>query len=418
MQPFYPIYSPAFPTFQKFLALLESFFHYKNNQNHLNSIQMKLLYLYLFIFIFLTACGSPRKALERGEYHEAVLGAIKKLKGSPDNEKAMSVLQEALPLAVGQHQDNIDNQKRSTLPFRWEKIADSYGKLQQIHEEVRASPVAMKAVGKPKSYIEDWEDAKKMAAAERYEAGNRELAKNTREYARAAYEHFETAQKLVPNYRDSRSKMEQAIEMATLKVVVERIPVYARNLQLGNEYFQNKMDEYLAKNERINRFVRFYSPEEMQRSGQYPEHQVRMVFDEFEIGQTYIKSETIEVESKDSVQVGEATLNGKKIAVYNKVKAKLSSYRKKVVSKGLLDMQIIELHSGRVLLQEKMPSEYVWGCEWANFNGDERALTNTQKENCKREEIMPPPAQELFLEFGKPIFDQATNRLRNFYRNY
>ncbi len=37
---------------------------------------------------------------------------------------------------------------------------------------------------------------------------------------------------------------------------------------------------------------------------------------------------------------------------------------------------------------------------------------------CKQKETQPPGAQDLFLEFTRPIYDQLTSGIRGFYNNY
>ncbi|MEZ4904596.1 MAG: hypothetical protein R2822_24035 [Spirosomataceae bacterium] len=82
------------------------------------------------------------------------------------------------------------------------------------------------------------------------------------------------------------------------------------------------------------------------------------------VGQTIINSNTETVTSKDSVQVGEATINGKKVPVKNLVTAKLNRTRKSVLSSGLLDMQIMDFRTKSVVSQEKFRGDYNWFCEW------------------------------------------------------
>jgi len=83
-----------------------------------------------------------------------------------------------------------------------------------------------------------------------------------------------------------------------------------------------------------------------------------------------------------------------------------------------VNFQIVELPSNRILSVEKMPGEFVWVSEWATFNGDERALTPRQLQISKQKEQLPPQPQELFIEFTRPIYDQLTTKLREFYKNY
>ena len=100
------------------------------------------------------------------------------------------------------------------------------------------------------------------------------------------------------------------------------------------------------------------------------------------------------------------------------MKAELTTFKKEVVSKGLLSMQVLDGRNDAVLSSDKLPGTFVWYTEWANFNGDDRALTDEQLALCKKIEVPAPPPQDLFIEFTVPIYDQLTSKLRNFYNRY
>ncbi len=106
------------------------------------------------------------------------------------------------------------------------------------------------------------------------------------------------------------------------------------------------------------------------------------------------------------------------VKIYGTVKATYLYSRKTTTSKGTINFQITEVPTNRILSVEKMPGEHVWISEWATFNGDERALSPRQLEISKQREQVPPPPQELFIEFTRPIFDQLITRIREFYKNY
>lgn len=52
------------------------------------------------------------------------------------------------------------------------------------------------------------------------------------------------------------------------------------------------------------------------------------------------------------------------------------------------------------------------------FNGDERELSPEQMRLTKLKEQVPPPPQDLFIEFTKPIYNQITTKIRDFYKAY
>jgi hypothetical protein len=104
--------------------------------------------------------------------------------------------------------------------------------------------------------------------------------------------------------------------------------------------------------------------------------------------------------------------------IYSPVKATIYYYKKTTVSKGTVTFKVLDAKTNAVLSVEKIPGEYVWISEWATYNGDERALTNDQIALSKQKEKLPPPAQDMFIEFTKPIFDRVTAKINSFYKNY
>jgi hypothetical protein len=380
---------------------------------------MKFLSYFLFFLAF--ACSTGKTALQQGNYEEAVLKAVNRLRSSPDNKNARETLAQAYPLALNWNRANIDRMKSSNEKFRWESIARSYDNLNRLYDEVMRCPACLQLLPQPVSYLNEGNEARNFAAAERYETADRLLQDNPRNRmaAKEAFMHFSTAENLVPNYKDTRKRMDEARFLATLKIIVEQVPVASRFYQLSDEFFRNKIYQYINTNPRMNEFVRFYTPQEAVVQGlSSPDQVVKLQFDDFVVGETSVNRNTETFMSKDSVKVGEVKVAGKKIDVFNKVSAKVTTYRKVVVSKGLLDMQILDAYTNTVIHQDKMVGEFSWFSEWGSFNGDERALTKQQKQLCNQREVMPPPPQELFIEFCKPLYDQATNKIRNFYRNY
>lgn len=104
--------------------------------------------------------------------------------------------------------------------------------------------------------------------------------------------------------------------------------------------------------------------------------------------------------------------------VFGKVKATVHQYKKTITSRGVLNFRIIDAKTRAVISEQRMPSETVWVSEWLTYNGDSRALTPEQVNLAKRKELPAPSNQDLFAEFSKPLFDQITNKMVEFYKNY
>jgi hypothetical protein len=376
------------------------------------------LLLLTFAVVFFTGCKTAKKAFKRGDYDESVLRAAEKLRESPNASTSADILKQAYPLAIEQNLGDVERYQNATEAFHWEPVVNAYERLNKLYDALRKCPACERLVT-VRSFMPEERDARQKAASERYEAGMVAMQnKESRTMARQAYEHFEKCDALVGNYQNVHALLDESYEYASHKVVVEQVLVTSRMYQLSNEYFQNKVNEFLQTNQRLNKFVRFYSPQEASSIRLKPDHIIKLEFDDFVVGQTLIQSNTDVVTSKDSVQVGETTVGGKKIPVYNKVTAKLTRTRKSVLSSGLLDMQIMDFRTKSVVSQEKFRGDFNWFCEWGNFNGDERALTADQKKMCNSREINPPPPQQLFVEFSKPIYDRLTSKIRDYYRNY
>src|SRR5690606_8628764 len=192
----------------------------------------------------------------------------------------------------------------------------SYNHLNQLYEEIRQCPGCLRAVPNPKNYYSEIGPLKEKAAEESYNAGITALMKGTRNDARQAYYNFSDAQSFVPGYKDVIAYVEKAKYEATLRVILEQIPVPAR-YNLSGGFFQDRVEEFLHTNYTDMSFIRFYTPTEAQSLELQEADQIlRIQFDDFSVGNIALheKEETV---SKDSVKVGEVKVEDKTLPVYN-----------------------------------------------------------------------------------------------------
>lgn len=378
---------------------------------------MKIGYLLVFTLIFLSACSSGKKAYERGDYYGAVMKAISRLRQNPDHNKSAATLEEAYPLAVEYFESQANNAIASNTAFKWKNAIESYNSINQLYEQIRQCPGCLRVVKNPKNYYSEIGPLKEKAAEESYNAGITALMKGSRNDAKQAYYNFSDAQLFVPGYKDVIDYLQKAKWEATLKVVVEQIPVPSR-YNLSGGFFQDKVEEFLHTNYSETSFVKFYTPIEAQSEKLDQADQVlRIQFDDFSVGNIILR-EKEETLTKDSVKVGEVKMEGKLVPVYNTVKAKLTVTKKEVLSNGLLSMIVVDARTNGILTHKKFTGEFLWSNSWARYNGDERALSNQQLALCRQGEIQPPGHQDLFLEFTKPIYNQLIPSLKGFYQNY
>ena len=363
------------------------------------------------------ACSSGKQAYERGDYFGAVMKSVNRLRQNPNHSKSREALQGAYPLAVEFYENQAKNEIASNSPYKWKNAIQSYGTINQLYEAIKQCPGCLQVVKSPVNYYAEIAPLKEKAADESYNAGITALMKGTREDAKSAYFNFVDVQNFVPGYKDVLEYLDKSKFEATLKVVVEQIPVPAR-YNLSGGFFQDKVEEFLHTNYPDRGFVKFYTPQEAKLSElQYVDQILKIQFDDFSVGNSVLR-EKEETVSRDSVVVGEAKVEGKTIPVYNTVKAKYTTYTKEIISGGLLSMIVVDGRTNGVLSHQKFDGKYVWVSQWARFNGDERALTDQQLALCKLKENSPPVAQDLFLEFTRPIYDRLIPALRSFYQKY
>jgi hypothetical protein len=380
-------------------------------------IQVRYIPYLISLFLIFSGCSSGKKAYEKGNYFEAVMQAVSRLRQNPDHSKSKEILKKSYPMALNWFETDAQNQIASNSPNKWRNALEAYDKMNQMYESIRQSPGALKVVKEPKNFYTEIGPIKEKAAEEIYNLGITSLMKGTREDAKRAYFNFVEVNRFVPGYKDVIEYLDKAKVEATVHVAVEQLAVPAR-YSLTGDFFQDKIEEYLNQNYPDRGFVKFYTAKNATINELPKVDQIlRLQFDDFSIGNTTIneKEETVK---KDSVKVGEAKIDGKTIPVYNTVTAKLITTRKVVISKGLLSMIIVDAKTKGVLTHQKLQGEHTWESIWSRFNGDERALNDQQLALCKRREQQPPVAQDLFFEVTKPIYNKLTPAIASFYRNY
>ncbi len=368
---------------------------------------------FIYLSILIVGCTTGKNALQKGDYDASVSKAVNRLQNSPQNKEAIEVLASAYELSLAQHLRSIREAKISSDILRWESIIYEYQQLNQLSNEINSSPAAIAVIGSPQKFVAELNESKFKAAEVRYALGVNLLNVGSKISARKAHENFEKVQYLYPNYRDTKQKMDEAYWAAVVKVVVQPVRVNSNYYQLSNQYFQQKVSEWMSAYQH-NKFVLFYDEEQAYKQKIVPDQLMRLQFDDFVVGQTYVK-ERVEKLKKDSVKVGESRADG---PIYATVKATFSIFDKKVASSGLLDMTVIDYASNKVIRQRKLAGSYIWEDQWASYKGDDRALSKQQLAIIKKKEVMPPAPSALFVELTKPIYSQLVGEISSFYNNY
>ena len=373
----------------------------------------------IIMTVVLVACTTAKSQYEKGNYYDSVMRSVEKLRKSPNNKTARETLANAYPQAVNTFMDKLENEDQANVDFKFTKAVYTYQKLNKMYESIQRSPGAKEVISNPKKYYKTLDKIKPNAAEEQYSAGLYQLSMGNRQNAKQAYNFFLKADTFIPGYKDVEGLIDEAYHRSILHVIANLEPVQSRTYELSADVFYRQVENTLKQIEN-NEFIKFYTPEQAVKVDlQNPDQILEVNFEDFIVGETHTK-ERIEKMERDSLVVGEITLDsGRKKEVIGSVNAEVALFRMEVISRGLVNLSITKNGlDDKDLIYQDFPGEFVWFHEWGQFNGDQRALTDEQIAICNNKRVNPAPPQQLFVEFTKPIHQQLHSRLIDFYRNY
>lgn len=380
----------------------------------------KYLLFLISSFLLLNACSTGEKSLQRGNYFDAIMKAANRLSSDPDNRKATQVVRDGYPLAVAYYQEEIDKILSGNDPFRWKRTLEIMQMVNQISDQIRRIPAARMLVPSPKSYTSELIDVQNRAAQEYYDAGIDALSRKTRETAKQAYFHFQNADDLVRGFKDTKQKILESKDLATVKVVVEQIPVNGK-YEYSAQFFYDNVFQMLNQQFQEKDFVHFFSSEQAERNKlKYPDMVLKMGFFDFFIDRPSHFEEEKEfdkqVEEKYLVKISKDSTVTRTRMVPKKGKIKILTDQ--VASGGLLELKAIEFQSQKILFTDKIPGQFTWENKYGIFVGDKEVLDNAQNNILNNKMLMPPAPQDMFVLFTKPIFNQLTAKLTNYFKQY
>lgn len=380
----------------------------------------KYLLFLIGSFLLLNACSTGQKSLQRGDYYDAIMKAVGRLSSDPDNRKASQVIEEGYTLAVAYYQEEIDKVLTGNDPFKWKQTLDIMQTVNRMSDEIRRVPAARKLVTSIKTYTSEMVDVQNKAAQEFYDAGLDALSRKTREDAKQAYFHFQNADGLVRGYKDTKQKVLVSKDLATLKVVVEQIPVNGK-YEYSAQFFYDNVFQMLNERFQEKDFVHFFSPEQAEKSKlKYPDMVLQMGFYDFFIDRPQhfeeAKDLSRQVEEQYQVKISKDSTATRTRTVTKKGKIKILTDQ--VASGGLLELKAIEYQSQKIVFTDKIPGQFTWHNKYGIFVGDNEVLDKELTAILNNKMIMPPASQDMFVLFTKPIFNQLTDKLTNYFKQY
>lgn len=372
---------------------------------------------FIAALIFFASCKTASKLYQKGNYDEAVELAAKKLQKDPNDAKLLGIIQTSYRFAVDDHQSRIRNNSESNNELRWEWMYNEYAALQRMYDAIHKVPSVYRIVNPVdySSYLTTYADK---AGDVRYDRGLAFMQRYDKQNYRNAYREFQVAERLKPGNRDIIQKMNEAYDYAVTNIVI--LPM---EQQYGYRYssynnFQSP-DERLLQNLKYNtgnEFLKFYSEWEARSNHVRADQVVDMRLATLNIGRYFDNRSSRQV-SKEVVIKEIVYRPDSIVKEYGKVYATITTTRRTMRSDAMLQINVRD-GEGRWLWSDNINADYNWNTEFASFTGDERALSDNDKQLINRRQEQLPHEEEIIRCLMEEINNNASYRIKNYFSRY
>lgn len=387
---------------------------------HKHPTMTKLYTVALLSLFFLSACKSASKAYEQGNYEDAIERAVKKLQKDPNDAPTIALLKQAYKDAVEQREESIRNLSNSNSDLRWEQMYQQYMHLQSLYQMVRQYPSAAKAV-QPTDYASYVHTYRDKAAETYYQRGLKWMEEDTKNSYKEAYHEFQKALRFKPEDVETKRQMQKAYDAAVVKVVVLPLDSYNGSYYYSNSSyqmrnFQNRIMRQL-NNYSGNDFIKFYTEWDARGNNLEPDEVLEMRLGRMIIGQPFDRSSNRRV-SKEVVVKETVYKKDSVVKEYARVNATITTTQRTLVSEASMLLTARE-PNGRILWSDEVSAEQRWQVEFATYTGDERALSEKDKELLNsRNDRRQPRAEDIADDLLRRLENNLSHRLRNYYNRY
>jgi len=190
-----------------------------------------------------------------------------------------------------------------------------------------------------------------------------------------------------------------------------------RNSSYTNSY--RNFDEQMLRNLQFNsgnEFLKFYSDWDAAARNIRADMVVDMRLATLNIGRYFDERSKKQV-SKEVV-IREIVYRPDSIVkVYGKVYADIVTTRRTMHSDAMLQVNVRDANGGW-LWTDNTGSNYSWSTEFATYSGDERALSESDKQLVNHRQEQSPPEEEIIRCMMDEINNNALYRIKNYFSRY
>lgn len=376
---------------------------------------MKRFLLFVTTLFILASCKTSKDYLSKADEDRTLFDVVKRLNKKSSDEDAANALPEVYKTVQQKHLRKITSLSSSKELNRWDKLLDEYSALQNMYDAIINSDAASRLVNAT-SYEAELYDVKQKAAAEYYNEATTLLQSTYRDEIKTAYNYFKKADKWVPGFKDSRNKMDEAYQKATIDVVINPVQDNSFFFNTGwgntgynysNEYFQQNLIRDLGGKYNTRYPARFYTEWEARRDNITPQWVVDLTLRNLDIPRPYANNYSRNVSKR--IETGKDT-SGR--PVYQTVTATLQISKMSFTARAQMDVNITDISTRKNIRYNTYNDDYQWQEERATYTGDSRALDNNDWALINNNRYNQQPRKEDVLnELYRKIYPQVKNSI-------
>ncbi len=392
---------------------------------------MKKLLLSLLILVMLVSCNSVKKtqkALNTGNYDQAITIALNKLRTNKERkgrQPYILMLEEAYAKVVDRDLNTISYLKKEGNPANLERTYNTYLSLRDRQEKIKPllplyhAEQGRNADFKIENYDQDIINTKDKLSNYLYDNAKRRMVSATKKTDyRQIYDDLVYLDKITPNYKDSRAIIEDA---------------HIKGTDFVNVTMKNKTDVIIPKRLEAD-LLNFgtYGLDDLwtvyhskpQSAIQY-DYAMEVTLREINISPERIKERQLEREKQvkdgweylldenDEIVIDE---EGNKVKVDKMVTVVCEYYEftQFKAANVVGNVQYKNLRTKQLLESFPIASEYVFEHIYANYNGDKRALDDDLVRFLGLQAVQFPSNEQMVYDSGENL----KNKLKNIITRY
>lgn len=367
----------------------------------------------LVAFFFLMSCSGTKNSYKSDQKDLSTL--IKRLTKRGSDDKVLADIKEIYYPAVQKAEQRISNFRYDAAPEKWDKLIPEMEAMQRMYDIINSNAYAVRMV-QPINYYLQIKNAKDSAAADYYEYASIEFERGGRESFKLAYNGFNRATFFVPSYKDSKQKMKEAFDRSIVIVLVNEIQY--DGVGFNNWGWNTNNNQTRIISDQIIRELggrnsnsipaRFYSDWDIRRENITPDLVVDLVWRNLRFDQP--RDQIRNYNRSKQIEVGKDTANR---PVYQTVTATVYVTQRQLNANAELNFILTDAARRQQVDWQTIPTSYNYNFEFADYNGDRRALDNHDWNLINRSRNQPMPTREDALnEMMQQIKNDVVNRIR------